>query len=48
MPVERTAKTKLPSREASRASTAFQSSGWFIIAGMFWVNCNIVLHLSQI
>jgi hypothetical protein len=48
MPVDRTAKTKLPSCEASRASTAFHSSGLFIIAATLVDNCNIVLLLSQI
>src|SRR6267142_6068737 len=43
MPVDRTAKTKLPSRDASRASTAFHSSGLVIMFGTVVESCNIFI-----
>ena len=45
MPVERTAKTKLPSREASRETTAFHISGLSITFGIVVLISNILLHL---
>jgi hypothetical protein len=44
----RTAKTKLPSREVSRADNCFQSSGLSKTFGMFVDTCNILLHLVRI
>jgi hypothetical protein len=47
MPVDFTAKTKLPSRELSRASTAFHISGLLFTSAIVVIACSISFYLVE-